>query len=79
MTAAQAVTRALEDAADSGPNFNIGTFWMSLDEYGYEVVPKPVLLCKNCGKPMADHDDMAHCWVQAVGTQSDGTVCASDP
>lgn len=41
MTAAQAVTWALEAAADSAPNFNIAQFWMSLYECGYEVVPRP--------------------------------------
>lgn len=30
------------------------------------------LLCQNCGKPMADHDDMAHCWVRALPDQYDG-------
>ena len=38
-----------------------------------ELLNDGPLLCENCGKPMAEHDDMAHCWVQAVGTHTDGS------
>lgn len=41
MTPARAVTLALEAAADSAPNFDIGRFWMRLHELGYVVVPRP--------------------------------------
>ena len=38
-----------------------------------EALTDGPLLCENCGKPMAEHDDMAHCWVRALpGDHSDG-------
>lgn len=39
MTAADAVRKALADSSATN-HFDIGRFWMSLYEYGYEVVPR---------------------------------------
>jgi len=39
MTAREAVEKALADSSDCR-NLSIQQFWMSLYEYGYEIVPR---------------------------------------
>lgn len=62
--------RAGEGAGSSNPE---GTKAGSIPAPGHPLSPDGALLCENCGKPMAEHDDMARCWVQVPSAHLDGS------